>query len=180
MPNSPRPDGERPADSFYCFDEFTLDGANFGLYRNGEPKPLPPRAFDLLLYLVKNRERVVEKQELFEQIWHESFVTDNALTRAIKDIRKELDDEAASPRFIQTVVKRGYRFIGELRDPPSKDSQSASDRVETDDEARLQHTIPVPGPTHLDNNNKIVAGLVILAILVSAAFYYFGRKDRQI
>jgi TolB-like protein/DNA-binding winged helix-turn-helix (wHTH) protein/Flp pilus assembly protein TadD len=180
MLNSSRPDEERSSDSFYCFDEFTLDSANFGLYRNGQPKPLPPRAFDLLLYLIKNRERVVEKQELFEQIWHESFVTDNALTRAIKDIRKELDDEAASPRFIQTVVKRGYRFIGELRDPPSKELPSGSAGVETDGEARHQHTTPEPGPTHLDNNNKIVVGLVILAILVSAGFYYFGRNDRQI
>jgi TolB-like protein/DNA-binding winged helix-turn-helix (wHTH) protein len=72
---------------------------------------LTPRAFDVLRYLIEHNDRVVEKAELFEQIWNERFVSDNALTRTVTDIRHSLGDRAESPRYIETVPKRGYRFI---------------------------------------------------------------------
>jgi DNA-binding winged helix-turn-helix (wHTH) protein len=54
---------------------------------------------------------VVSKQELFDEVWKESFVTDNALTRMVKEIRQVLGDDADAPRYIETIPKRGYRFI---------------------------------------------------------------------
>jgi TolB-like protein len=68
----------------------------------------------LLVYLIEHRGRVVEKQELFEQVWKESFVTDNALTQEIKNIRRAVGDMADAPRYIKTVHKHGYRFIAEV------------------------------------------------------------------
>lgn len=98
----------------YHFDDVVVDCANFRIHKSGQVRTLTPRAFDLLVYLIEHRNRVIEKQELFEQVWKESFVTDNALTRAIKDIRRAIGDDADAPRYIETVPKRGYRFIAEV------------------------------------------------------------------
>ncbi len=101
--------------SNYHFDDVVIERDKFRLRKGEQQKSLTPRAFDLLLYLIEHRGRVVEKQELFERIWQGTFVTDNALTREIKEIRRVLGDDAAAPRYIETVHKRGYRFIADLR-----------------------------------------------------------------
>ncbi len=74
--------------SDYYFDDVVVERGNFRVCKSGQSKSLTPRAFDVLLYLIERRGRVVEKQELFEAIWKETFVTDNALMRAIKEIRR--------------------------------------------------------------------------------------------
>ncbi|HVF46497.1 MAG TPA: winged helix-turn-helix domain-containing protein [Pyrinomonadaceae bacterium] len=163
---------------FYEFGDFRIDRANFGLYKGDAQRSLPPRAFDLLVYLIENRDRVVEKQELFEQVWQESFVTDNALTRAIKEIRHELDDDARSPRFIQTVHKRGYRFVGEVTDrlPQTLQGQPGipevveepAEYVPTDDNAAHQY-----------QKVKWAVGLVVLVLLVSTAVLFYFRSEKQ-
>lgn len=101
----------------YCFDDVVVDRENFRIQKGNQTRTLAPRAFDLLLYLIGHRGRVVEKQELFEQVWKETFVGDNSLTRAIKDVRRVIGDDADNPRYIETVPKRGYRFIAEERAP---------------------------------------------------------------
>lgn len=98
----------------YRFDEFYLDARNRRLLRNGEPVPLNSRYFDVLLLLVSRCGQLVEKQRLFDEVWDGVFVTDAALTQCIKDIRKQLGDDALSPRYIKTVPKHGYTFIGNV------------------------------------------------------------------
>jgi TolB-like protein len=101
----------------YHFDDVAVDRETFRIHKGDQTRTLTPRAFDLLVYLIEHRNRVVQKQELFEEIWKEAFVTDNALTRAIKDIRRVIGDDADAPRYIETVPKRGYRFIAEIETP---------------------------------------------------------------
>lgn len=98
----------------YRFDDVVIDCDNFRVEKNGQNRTLTPRSFDILLFLIERRGRAVEKQELFEQIWKGIFVTDNALTRVIKEIRRALGDDADAPRYIETIPKRGYRFIAEV------------------------------------------------------------------
>src|SRR6185369_11384883 len=98
----------------YYFDDLAVDRENFCVTKGNEVRSLPPRAFDLLIYLVEHRGRVIEKQELFDGVWKDAFVTDNALTRAVKDIRRAIGDDANSPRYIETLPKRGYRFVAEV------------------------------------------------------------------
>src|SRR5687767_133416 len=100
----------------YAFGDVVIEKDSFRLYRDGELLPLTPKAFDVLLFLIGNRQRVVEKQELFDTLWKDSFVTDDALIRTVKEIRQVLGDDAAAPRYIETVRKRGYRFIGKLQE----------------------------------------------------------------
>jgi DNA-binding winged helix-turn-helix (wHTH) protein len=96
----------------YHFDSFFVDTANRQLRREGEIVPLNSKYFDVLLLLVSECGQLVEKQRIFEEIWKGVFVTDAALTQCIKDIRKQLGDDAANPRYIKTVPKHGYIFIG--------------------------------------------------------------------
>lgn len=114
-----------PGAARYHFDDVLVDCENFRIRKGGEARTLGPRAFDLLVYLIGQRGRVVEKQEMFEQVWKETFVTDNALTKAVKEIRRAIGDDADAPRYIETVPKRGYRFIAEVTATASPDAASA-------------------------------------------------------
>ena len=98
----------------YRFDDVTVDLAEFRVHKNGVSQKITPRSFEVLTYLLRNPGRVVEKQELFENIWRENFVSDNALTRVVREIRQVIGDDAGAPRYIETVPKRGYRFIAEV------------------------------------------------------------------
>lgn len=98
----------------YHFDNFHLDAGNRRLLRDGEPLALNSKYFDVLLLLVSRSGQLVEKASIFEEIWSGVFVTDAALTQCIKDIRKQLGDDAANPRYIKTVPKHGYVFIAEV------------------------------------------------------------------
>lgn len=98
----------------YLFDEFTVDCDQKVLLRNGSPLPLAPKVFDTLLILVDNNGRLVEKDELIKQLWPNTFVEESNLTFNIQQVRKILGDNAREPRFIETVAKRGYRFIAEV------------------------------------------------------------------
>jgi Tol biopolymer transport system component/DNA-binding winged helix-turn-helix (wHTH) protein len=96
------------------FDEFVVDPAAFRLLKGGQPIHIEPKALQVLIVLLERRDRPVTKQELLEQVWPGVAVTDNALTRAVAQLRKTLGDDAETPRYIETVPTRGYRFIGTL------------------------------------------------------------------
>jgi DNA-binding winged helix-turn-helix (wHTH) protein len=98
----------------FSFDDFFVDAANRQLSRDGEPVPLNSKYFDVLLLLVSECGQLVEKQRIFDEIWKGVFVSDAALTQCIKDIRKQLGDDASNPRYIRTVPKHGYIFIGNV------------------------------------------------------------------
>src|SRR6266850_8516339 len=102
----------RTSASCYRFDDFYLDARNRRLLRGGEPVPLNSKYLDALLLLVSRSGQLVEKQLIFEEVWDGVFVTDAALTQCIKDIRRQLGDDASNPRYIKTVPKHGYVFIG--------------------------------------------------------------------
>ncbi len=95
----------------YRFGEFTVDRDQKVLLRNDSPLPLAPKVFDTLLILVDNGGRIVEKEELMKRLWPDSFVEESNLTFNIQQLRKALGDNARQPRFIETVARRGYRFI---------------------------------------------------------------------
>lgn len=96
----------------FRFDNFYLDARNRQLWRAGELLALNSKYFDVLLLLVTRNGQLVEKQRIFDEVWQGVFVTDAALTQCIKDIRKQLGDDATRPRFIKTVPRHGYIFIG--------------------------------------------------------------------
>ena len=100
-----------PTAAMYRFGGFFLDGASFRLLRDGKPVPVSPKIIDLLLHLCARPSTLVSKDELFRALWPDVAVTDNALTQAISELRQALGDDPAKPQYVQTVARRGYRFI---------------------------------------------------------------------
>ena len=94
----------------YRFGKFVLDTLNLRLTADGQICALEPKSFRLLQFLIENRHRVVPKDEILNTVWDGVAVSDNALTRAIAQIRKALDDDPKQPRYIETVPTVGYRF----------------------------------------------------------------------
>jgi len=97
------------------FGVFTVDSDQKVLLRNGVPLHLAPKVFDTLLILLENGGRIVEKEELMSQLWPDTFVEEANLTFNIQQLRKVLGDDARHPQFIETVARRGYRFIAQAR-----------------------------------------------------------------
>lgn len=100
----------------YRFADVTVDLRRVEVRRGTDVVPLEPRCFDVLRHLLENRDRLVTKEELLEVVWKDTFVTPNVLTRAVAQLRKGLGDDASEARYIQTVARRGYRFIAPVVD----------------------------------------------------------------
>jgi DNA-binding winged helix-turn-helix (wHTH) protein len=96
----------------YRFEDFHLDMDDRQLRRGGERVELNARYLDALALLVRERGRLVSKDRFMDEVWRGIPVTDEALTQCIKTLRRQLGDTASNPRFIETVPKHGYRFIG--------------------------------------------------------------------
>ena len=107
------------------FDPFRLEPATRRLLRNGEPLSLTPKAFDTLLVLVQNRERVVEKSEVMRLVWPDTVVEEANLAQHVFTLRKALGDSPDGARFIATIPKRGYRFVAEVREVPNGNGLAA-------------------------------------------------------
>ncbi len=125
---------------FYSFDDVVVDCEGFRVLKDGQARTLEPRAFDLLVFLLEHHGRLLEKQTLFENVWKDAFVTDNALTRAIKEIRRVIGDDASAPRYIETIPRRGYRFIAEVKTHASQVSETIPQVTEAEATQITAHT----------------------------------------
>src|SRR5687767_14467005 len=94
------------------FGPYRLDRANARLLREGRPVALTLKAFDVLVHLAGRPDRLVTKEELLSAIWPDVVVTDASVKVCVRELRKALDDDPKSPRYIETAHRRGYRFIG--------------------------------------------------------------------
>jgi DNA-binding winged helix-turn-helix (wHTH) protein len=93
------------------FNGFRLDPLSARLTRDKRSIPLTPKAFALLSYLAQRPGQLVTKEQLLQTVWADTLVSDAAVTVCIREIRKALGDNARKPRFVETVHRRGYRFI---------------------------------------------------------------------
>jgi len=99
----------------YEFGSYRLDSSERFLYREKQPVPLPPKVIDTLLVLVENSGRVVEKAVLMETVWPDVVVEENNLTQNVSLLRKTLGDSADNRQFIETIPRRGYRFMAPVK-----------------------------------------------------------------
>ena len=106
------------------FANFRLDPTNACLWRGAEAVTLPPKAFDVLHYLVTHPDRLIPKDELLEAVWPATTVSEAVVRVTIGTLRKALGDAAPSPRYIATVPRRGYRFVAPLTHAAPPDTAS--------------------------------------------------------
>jgi len=100
---------------FYLFDGFRVDASERLLFKDNREVSLTPKVFDTLLVLLENSSHVLTKKELMEQVWPDSFVEENNLAQNISILRKALGEGKEGEPYIQTVPKRGYRFVADVR-----------------------------------------------------------------
>lgn len=102
----------------YAFGPYHLDPSKRVLTREGEGIPLTPKATEILIVLVKHAGQLVEKDELLKEVWPDTFVEEANLSQNVFTLRRALGDDRAEPRYIETVARRGYRFLATVRAVP--------------------------------------------------------------
>ena len=162
------------------FQSFRLDPTNHCLWNGEERVRIPPKAFDVLRYLVENPERLVTQDELLEALWPDTYVNPEVLRKYILDIRKILGDRSDRPEFIETLPKRGYRFVAAVSDDcavepesPSADAVPAVPTVLTGKDSAASaattnaHTL----------RWRMLAGVAMVAVALGlCAWVYFSRR----
>ena len=159
----------------YEFGSFTLDTAQHLLSRQGEPVPLTPKTFDMLLLLVENRGRMLTKDEIMKALWPNSFVEESNLTQQISMIRKALGETASEHRYIVTVPGRGYRFAAEVKGWPPEEPPVAEDGPRPAP-AGTEAIIPVAIAPTDGRKRVLLPALALLALGLIALGYSMYRK----
>lgn len=174
------------AEGTYRFGGVEVDADRACVIHDGVELPLRPRPFRVLLYLLEHPQRVVTKDELIERVWEGTAVSDDALVKCIGEIRKVLGDDSRNPRFVKTVSKGGYRFIGEFEEGTGADyARVEVDEVTTVEVEYEEESTPPPAqssplvsarPTW---RRKAVVSALAAALAVSAALvpWWLGRSS---
>jgi len=185
----------------YEFEPFVLDARNGILLSGGTTVRLTPKAFQTLLVLVKHASEVVDKDVLMAEVWPDIFVEEGNLSRNIYEIRKALGDDTGEPRYIETIPKRGYRFIAPTKASLVKAAPAVSAGVEPAAAIIEKHTFAritesaaetdLPAPTQVVDVTPVlmpaaarpkrriylVAAAVVL-IAVPIAVFVFSKRAR--
>jgi TolB-like protein/DNA-binding winged helix-turn-helix (wHTH) protein/Tfp pilus assembly protein PilF len=180
----------RESRELYEFGDFRLDASRRLLIRGDQPVPLTSKAFETLLVLVRNRDRVLSKEELMNSVWPDSFVEEVNLAQNISALRKALGETPGENRFIATIPGKGYRFVCEVRLP-----QTAADDLVVERHTRAQMVVveelsdekvgdavqaaplALPAPQSLWQWWKLAAVTTLaLCLIVAGAFLWQHRK----
>lgn len=152
------------ASGLYLFGEFVIDCDQRSLHGATGPVPLNARYFDALVLLVENAGNLISKDRFNEEVWRSMPVTDEALTQCIRSLRSALGDKARDPRFIETVPKHGYRFVGDVR----------REEVAPGKEAHAGKSEPLPAPILLW---RATAGGCAAGLIGGALYGLIGLPD---
>ncbi len=153
----------------FRFGAYVLDAEERVLLRDGKGVPIPPKVLELLIILVANHGHVVEKEALIGQLWADTFVEESNLTFSIRKLRKILGDDTRHPLYVETLPKRGYRFIAEtnvLSDADDEDPPVTTDRPKVQGNPLLR---PVVGLASIAVT-MLIAGL-------SAVYLYLWYQE---
>jgi TolB-like protein len=100
----------------FLFEDFALDGERRELRRKDKLLPLEPQVFDLLFYLVENRDRVVSKDDVLAAVWDGRLVSESTLTSRMNSVRSAIGDSGGQQRLVRTIPRKGFRFVGDVRE----------------------------------------------------------------
>ena len=120
----------------YQFENYSFDVDRQELRRGGELVPIEPQVLDLLHYLIRNRERVVSKDDLIANVWNGRIVSESTLTSRITSARQAIGDSGEQQRLIRTIPRKGLRFIGEIQPElqPAENGKPANSPPQTNPE----------------------------------------------
>ena len=154
------------------FQAFRLDTANQCLWRGEERVSIPPKPYDMLRYLVENPGRLITQEEFLEKLWPQIYVNPELIRKYILDIRKILGDRPDKPEFIETVTKRGYRFIASVVD---EGATTPINPTAIEEEIRMETT---PSRPESSPRKRSLWKLVLTPVLAVVVVTAIGRQLR--
>lgn len=167
----------------YSFEDYRVDPEKRCVYGgDGEIVPLMPKAFDILLYLVRNADRVVDKDEIMSELWPDTVVEENNVTQNIYALRRALGERHRDNRFIATVPGRGYKFVAKVDEQPGLADKNSLNGLATE----LPETLPSgyntePADVNLRHGRGLRSTTVVLSVLVALGvigiWLWKGRPD---
>jgi len=163
--------------NFYEFGHFRLDTGERVLRRDRELVPLTPKVFDILVALVEHGGKVVEKDDLMKRVWPDTFVEEGNLTQNVSLLRKALGENPAKPQFIETVSRRGYRFVAQVKPAVSGELPVVIDDAEfPKSNGHSEVYPPEPAAGRVPGMHKRVLALGLGAVLTAAVglIYFTG------
>jgi len=160
------------------FRTFRLDTKNHLLWRKGDRVPVAPKGFDVLAYLVEHAGRVVTQDEMLEALWSETYVNPEVLRKYILEIRKALGDRPDKPEFIETLPKRGYRFIAPVTDESGIELADLPTSLATEEHAAKEMVEAEATPLDLESSSGKgrlwkLAIILLLSVVAAAMGVYF-------
>ena len=163
------------------FQSFRLDAADHSLWHGEKRVQITPKAFDVLCYMVENAGRLVSQDELLQALWPETYVNQEVLRKYILEIRKALGDRPEKPEFIETVTKRGYRFIAPVIDdsaakPPDLPISQATEEDATEEKVGNE---AVPSEEETWSGKRRLWRLAIVLALAAVAAGGLGGYFRH-
>jgi DNA-binding winged helix-turn-helix (wHTH) protein/Tol biopolymer transport system component len=189
---------KNPAESSYvfCFDEFSFDAGDKVLYKSEKIIGLAPKACELLDVFIKNAGKIIGKEELMNRVWTDSFVEEANLTHHISALRKALGEDKNGRKFIETIPRKGYRFVAEVKNLSNhaveiivseRTMERVVEEIKIDDAAEIGQTpnadLNLPNQTRRLSGDKFsvrrsIVGAVVLLTAFAAigysAYKFFG------
>ena len=163
--------------SVVYFGRFRLDLSDGLLTRNGEEVRLPPRALTILQHLVERAGRIVSKQSLMDVAWKDAHVSETSLTEAVGLIRQALGDDPQKPEFVQTVHRRGYRFIAAISTEPAAIPPEVDRPSQSEPDPRTSEAAPSPVARPGTTRRAGIAAVAgTIALLVLAGFWLWSSR----
>jgi len=149
----------------FRFGDVEVREREFSLTKGGEVLPVEPKAFRVLLLLLRNPQKLIPKEELLNAVWGETAVSENSLTRSIALLRKLLGDEARDPRFIETVATVGYRWVCKV----DVSEEAAGEAEPSSDPPRPRRRLP----------KWLIPSAAVLVAGLTATIWYLHRPLPQ-
>jgi len=163
--------------NLYRFGQFVLDPGRRTLTRADSPVSLTPTAFDVLLFLAQNPNRLVTKEELLQAVWADSFVEEGNLTQYVSHLRKALGNNSEDNRLIVTIARKGYQFTAKVTVAEAADSTKQAAVQVSVPERSADEVVP-KAPSHWRKAALVGASAVLLAVVCFSSWRHFRVMTR--
>ena len=187
------------AKRLYEFGPFRIDTADRLLLRDGKPVPLKPKVVDTLLVLIENSGRVLEKDELIKTLWPDSFVEEGNLTQNIYVLRKALNSGAEGASYIETIPRRGYRFVGQVKELLCEESRAlpaargrilplgekGAEATQQSEGEKPENSLVVPSisslaeKVRLPRQRVLIPSILLVGLLVLVCYYLLSSQAKR-
>jgi DNA-binding winged helix-turn-helix (wHTH) protein/TolB-like protein/Flp pilus assembly protein TadD len=178
--------GEQYFEGTYRFGPFLLDPCAHELLENDQPVPLPPKAFETLLVLVRHRGVLMSKDELMKAVWPDAYVEENNLMQYVSMLRRTLGEHLEGQEYIKTIPKIGYRFVAEVHEGPAANGKRNSDQPKVATHGAVAEAAALPvgqalrSPVGVRARNRFIRAAIaaVLLMTVGAVIYWASSSPR--